>query len=77
VRRGVVLPIGHADSLPTRQVMTTRLLGRNEGRSDDNIDTIKKRFVTFQESSMPVISFYESLGYARHAHTLGRLRLDA
>jgi UMP-CMP kinase len=42
--------------------MTKRLLGRNEGRSDDNIDTIKKRFVTFQESSMPVITYYESLG---------------
>lgn len=25
-------------------VMTQRLLGRNQGRSDDNIETIKKRF---------------------------------
>ena len=42
-------------------VMTTRLLGRNEGRSDDNIETIKKRFVTFRESSLPVINYYEKL----------------
>ena len=26
------------------EVMTKRLLGRNEGRTDDNVDTIKKRF---------------------------------
>ena len=25
-------------------VMEARLLGRNEGRTDDNIETIKKRF---------------------------------
>lgn len=43
------------------EVMTERLLGRNEGRTDDNIDTIKKRFKTFRESSMPVINYYDSL----------------
>ena len=32
-------------------VMTQRLLGRNEGRTDDNIETIKKRFKTFTDSS--------------------------
>lgn len=42
-------------------VMTKRLLGRNEGRTDDNIETIKKRFVTFRESSMPVIEYYDKL----------------
>lgn len=26
------------------EVMEKRLLGRNEGRTDDNIDTIRKRF---------------------------------
>jgi len=43
-------------------VMEKRLLGRNEGRVDDNIETIRKRFKVFQESSMPVVSYYESLG---------------
>ena len=42
-------------------VMTKRLLGRNEGRTDDNIETIKKRFTTFRDSSMPVINYYDSL----------------
>lgn len=42
-------------------VMTKRLLGRNEGRSDDNIETIKKRFKTFRDSSMPVIDYYKKM----------------
>ena len=42
-------------------VMTKRLLGRNEGRTDDNIETIKKRFTTFRDSSMPVINYYDAL----------------
>jgi len=47
------------------EVMLERLLGRNEGRTDDNVETIKKRFVTFQESSMPVVQYYETLGKVR------------
>lgn len=43
-------------------VMEKRLLGRNEGRTDDNIESIRKRFKVFIESSMPVVQYYESLG---------------
>eukprot|EP00271_Cylindrocystis_brebissonii_P014166 TRINITY_DN35427_c0_g1_i1.p1 TRINITY_DN35427_c0_g1~~TRINITY_DN35427_c0_g1_i1.p1 ORF type:complete len:349 (-),score=62.98 TRINITY_DN35427_c0_g1_i1:836-1765(-) len=43
------------------EVMEKRLLGRNQGRIDDNIETIRKRFKTFIESSMPVIEHYEKL----------------
>ena len=46
-------------------VMEKRLLGRNEGRTDDNIETIKKRFKTFVESSMPVIDYYNTLNKVR------------
>ena len=46
-------------------VMEKRLLGRNEGRTDDNIETIKKRFKTFIESSMPVIDYYKNLSKVR------------
>jgi UMP-CMP kinase len=46
-------------------VMLQRLLGRNEGRTDDNVETIKKRFKTFQDSSMPVVQYYEGLGKVR------------
>ena len=31
----------------SEEVMEQRLLGRNEGRTDDNAETIKKRFRTF------------------------------
>eukprot|EP00899_Mesostigma_viride_P026496 jgi/Mesvir1/7030/Mv09157-RA.1 len=39
-------------------VMEKRLLSRGEGRTDDNIETIKKRFNVFIEQSMPVITYY-------------------
>lgn len=43
-------------------VMRTRLLGRGQGRSDDNDETIKKRFRVFVESSLPVVEHYEKKG---------------
>ena len=44
--------------------MLKRLLKRGEtsGRSDDNIESIKKRFVTFRDTSFPVIEHYAKLG---------------
>ena len=41
--------------------MLKRLLKRGEtsGRVDDNIESIKKRFETFRETSYPVVEFYE------------------
>lgn len=44
-----------------QDVMKERLLsrGKTSGRSDDEIETIKKRFVTYQESTLPVIEFYK------------------
>ncbi|KAI5057522.1 hypothetical protein GOP47_0027537 [Adiantum capillus-veneris] len=44
----------------TEKVMEKRLLGRNQGRVDDNIETIRKRFKVFVESSLPVVRHYES-----------------
>jgi len=46
--------------------MEARLLKRGEtsGRSDDNAETIRKRFRTFVDQSLPVIDHYESLGKA-------------
>jgi UMP-CMP kinase len=34
-------------------------------RADDNLETLKKRFNTFREQSLPVIAFYEKLGRVR------------
>ncbi|KAH9967926.1 adenylate kinase-domain-containing protein [Russula dissimulans] len=46
------------------ETMLKRLLKRGEtsGRDDDNIDSIKKRFVTYKETTMPVIEHYEKQG---------------
>ena len=45
------------------EVMEKRLLSRGEtsGRTDDNIESIKKRFKTFVESSVPVVDYYRGL----------------
>jgi len=45
-------------------VMQERLLKRGEtsGRSDDNIESIKKRFRTFVDTSMPVVQNFEKEG---------------
>ncbi|KAF7535901.1 hypothetical protein G7Z17_g13129 [Cylindrodendrum hubeiense] len=45
-------------------VMETRLLKRGEtsGRSDDNAESIRKRFRTFVETSMPVVTHFEKEG---------------
>ncbi|KAG7566343.1 P-loop containing nucleoside triphosphate hydrolase [Arabidopsis suecica] len=42
-----------------------RIMSRNQGREDDNIETIKKRFKVFVESTLPIISYYESKGKLR------------
>ncbi|KAK9475233.1 adenylate kinase-domain-containing protein [Dipodascopsis tothii] len=44
----------------TEEIMLQRLLKRSEtsGRDDDNIESIKKRFRTFVDTSMPVIQYF-------------------
>lgn len=46
------------------QVMLERLLerGKTSGRTDDNIESIKKRFATFIQTSMPVVDYFEKQG---------------
>lgn len=48
-------------------VMEKRLLKRGEtsGRADDNAESIRKRFKTFQEESVPVVNKYRELGLVR------------
>ncbi|XP_015691347.2 UMP-CMP kinase 2-like [Oryza brachyantha] len=42
--------------------MVKRLLGRNQGRVDDNIETIKKRLKVFDNLNIPVVDYYSSRG---------------
>ncbi|KAH8915273.1 UMP-CMP kinase [Atractiella rhizophila] len=45
-----------------QDVLLQRLLerGKTSGRADDNEESIKKRFKTFIETSMPVVEYYRS-----------------
>ncbi|KAG0605816.1 hypothetical protein M758_9G089800 [Ceratodon purpureus] len=45
----------------SQEEMERRVLNRNEGRDDDNIDTIRKRFKVFNESTLAVIKHYETI----------------
>ena len=46
----------------SNEEMTKRLLGRNEGRADDNEETIKKRLATFEKETKPIVSYFEKKG---------------
>lgn len=48
-------------------VMLARLLnrGRTSGRVDDNVSSIRKRFLTYNESTMPVVHAFERQGKVR------------
>ena len=35
--------------------------GENK-RNDDNMETLMKRFKTFQDESVPIVKFYEGIG---------------
>ncbi|XP_048587761.1 adenylate kinase isoenzyme 5 isoform X3 [Nematostella vectensis] len=65
----------------TEEVMQERLLKRAEtsGRPDDNIETIKKRFVTFLEKTVPVVEHYEKQSKAHRVdatRTVGEICMD-
>jgi len=46
----------------SEEVMLRRLLerGKTSGREDDNAETIRKRFRTYNEQTMPVIEYYRA-----------------
>ena len=46
----------------TDEEMAKRLAGRNEGRADDNEETIKKRIETFTNETKPIIEALETEG---------------
>ncbi|KAI0272135.1 adenylate kinase-domain-containing protein [Russula aff. rugulosa BPL654] len=48
----------------SEETMLKRLMkrGQTSGREDDNEETIKKRFATYKEATMPVIEHYEKQG---------------
>ncbi|XXG51923.1 hypothetical protein AAC387_Pa03g0382 [Persea americana] len=51
--------------------MVKRVLSRNQGRVDDNIETIKKRLKVFAGSNLPVINYYSGKGKLRKIDAVG------
>lgn len=51
------------------EILESRLLkrGQSSGRVDDNISSIKKRFQTFIDTSLPVVEYYRGRG---NVHTI-------
>lgn len=58
-------PIEKTILLLSSQLHYPFLLCYIKGREDDNIDTIRKRFKVYMESSLPVIEYYNSKGKVR------------
>lgn len=50
-------------------VCIDRCLCRDIGRSDDNMDSLKKRFEVFHNNSMPIIDFYDNLRLVRRINS--------
>ena len=46
----------------SNEEMKKRILGRNEGRADDNEATIAKRLDTFEKETKPIVSYFEKKG---------------
>ena len=44
----------------SNEEMKKRILGRNEGRADDNEETIAKRLATFERETKPILSEFEN-----------------
>jgi adenylate kinase len=55
--------------------LVARLAGRarQEGRSDDNANTIRRRMRVFDEQTRPLIDYYESKGKLRRLSGEGRI----
>ncbi|XP_004307819.1 PREDICTED: adenylate kinase-like [Fragaria vesca subsp. vesca] len=53
------------------QEMVKRVLNRNQGRIDDNIETIKKRLEVFDELNWPIVNYYTQRGKLHRINAVG------
>ena len=60
----------------SEEIMTSRLLERSKtsGRSDDNLETIKKRFRTYINETKPIIDIFDTLGKVRKIDSTGTIK---
>jgi len=61
----------------TEEVMLSRLLerGKTSGREDDNVESIKKRFRTYEIDTMPVIEHYSAQGKVAEVDSSGSVEV--
>ena len=54
------------------ETMINRILERSKtsGRNDDNIESLKKRFSTFKNETMPIVELYETKGRTKRINAL-------
>jgi len=58
----------------TRELITRLLIrGETSGRSDDNLDTIKKRLQVYESKTAPVNEFYKNLGKYHSINGIGEI----
>ncbi|KAH7686986.1 Adenylate kinase/UMP-CMP kinase protein [Dioscorea alata] len=53
--------------------MIKRVLSRNQGRIDDNIETVKKRLQVFHTLNLPVVNYYSRKGKVHKINAVGTL----
>lgn len=55
-----------------KEALTERLLerGKTSGRADDNLESVLKRFDTFERESLPVVADMDKLGMVRRVSFL-------
>jgi UMP-CMP kinase len=54
------------------ETMIARIIERSKtsGRNDDNIESLRKRFATFRNETMPIVDFYDKQGKCRKINGL-------
>jgi adenylate kinase len=58
-----------------RQELINRLLkrGKEQGRSDDNLETIENRIKVYDDQTKPVMNYYDKQGKARYVDGMGSI----
>jgi UMP-CMP kinase len=57
------------------ETMIARIIERSKtsGRNDDNIESLRKRFATFRNETMPIVDFYEKQGKCKRINGLNSI----
>lgn len=55
-------------------VCTKRCLSRAQNRPDDNEDTLKKRFITHNQITQPIVDHFREVGLLHQIDTAGTLQ---